>query len=122
MGQDMSMVLGGRLLPKPSTFKKTDSINGVDVTTLGGVLYTDFRDRRRSWDVGWENILYATDHETIMDIWREQITTRTYPMLQFDAESIYVPVKIDISSQSLKYNGTLVQSFTITLTEANPIS
>ena len=38
MGQDMSMVLGGRLLPKPSTFKKTDSINGVDVTTLGGAV------------------------------------------------------------------------------------
>lgn len=120
--RDMAMVLGGRLLPKPSTFLKKEDINGVDVRTLGGVLYTDFRDRNRSWTVGWKNILYDTDHQTITDIWLEQLDTRTYPMLQFDSEGIYVPVKIDISEQKIRYNGTLIQDFTITLTERNPIS
>lgn len=120
--RDMAMVLGGRLVPKPSTFNKIETINGVDVTTLGGVLYTDFRDIKRVWEVGWDNILYDTDHQTLIDIWREQISTRTYPMLQFDSEGIYLPVKIDISPQNIKHNGTLIEGFTVTLTEQNPIS
>lgn len=120
--RDMAMVLGGRLVPKPSKFVKTETINGVDITTLGGVLYTDFRDIKRVWEVSWDNILYDTDHLTLMAVWRNQISTRTYPMLQFASESLYVPVKMDISPQDIKYNGTLIQSFTITLTEQNPIS
>lgn len=120
--RNMAMVLGGRLVPKPSTFKKIETINGIDVTTLGGVLYTDFRDMKRVWEVGWTNILYDTDHLTLMTIWREQISTRTYPMLQFESEGIYLPVKIDISEQNIRHNGTLIESFTVTLTEANPIS
>lgn len=122
MAQDMAMVLGGRLIPKPSGFLKTETINGVDVTTLGGVLYTDFRDRKRVWQVSWDNILYGTDMQTILDVWEQQLATRTYPMLQFDAENLYVPVKVDISEQKIRYNGTVVEQFSITLTEQNPIS
>lgn len=122
MVRNMAIVLGGQLLPKPSGFKKIEGTNSVDVRTLGGVIYTDFRDRNRSWEVSWDKILYDTDHQTIMQIWRDQTSNRRYPMLQFDSENVYAPVKVDISEQTLKYNGTLVESFTITLTEQNPIS
>lgn len=122
MARDMAMVLGGILLPKPNTFNRIDDAGSTDVLTLGRVLYTDYRDRRRTWVVGWKNLLYESDFTSIETLYHNQISSGSYPMLQFDAYGIYCPVKLDISPQNIALNGTLVQSFTITLTEKNPVS
>lgn len=122
MSKDMAMVLGGRLLPKPSTFKRTLIPNETDITTLGGTLYTDFVNNRREWEVGWKLILEDTDYDTIQELYLEQYENQTYHILQFDAYGIYTPVKMNISAQKIKYNGTLIEAFTITLKEQYAIS
>lgn len=122
MGKDMAMILGGRLLPKPSTFKRTLIPNETDITTLGGTLFTDFVNNRREWEVGWKLILEDTDYDTIQDLYLEQYENQTYHLLQFDAYGIYTPVKMNISAQKIKHNGTLIEAFTITLKEQYAIS
>jgi hypothetical protein len=119
---DMVMFLGGRTVPKPSTFKLVNDSGATDVLTLAGVLYTDFRDRRRSWTVGWKNVLYQTDVQTIVEIWEEQFTNNAYPILDFPAEGVYAPVKMEISDLNIKYNGVLAENFSVTLIEQNPVS
>lgn len=122
MARDMAMVLGGVLLPKPNTFVLEDDDGGTDILTLGRVLYTDFRDRRRTWTVGWENLLYENDFESIQTLYHNQVSSGSYPVLQFDAYGIYAPVKIKINPQRIALNGTLVKNFVVTLIEKNPVS
>lgn len=122
MVRDMAIVLGGYSLPKPSRFKKIETLNGTDIKTLGGVVYTDFVSYSRQWVIGWDNILYERDIATIKTIWDNQRLNRVYPMLQFNSENLYVSAKIDISEQDIRYNGTVVEAFEITLTERNPLS
>lgn len=117
----MQIILGGVQLPKFKTFKRTDVPNEADVTTLGGNLYTDFINQRREWVVGWD-LMTSEDHDTVMALYRRQYQTEQYLMLQINAYGIYVPVKMNISTQNIKYNGSLVESFSITLKEQYAIS
>jgi len=119
---DMRLVIGGQLIPKPSTFVRIESPNAIDVRTLGNVLYTDFINRSRSWQIGWKNILEETDLQIIKDLVSDQFQTGVYPMMQFDQYDLYCQVKIDISQEKIKYNGVLVENFTMTLTEKDPIT
>lgn len=119
---DMAMILGGRVLPYPKDFRRIISPNETDVRTLGGGIYTDFINFNRGWRVSWEN-LKAEDFQIIYDLWEDQYTTHTYKMLQFDAYGIYAPVKINISEeQAIKYNGSIIQNFSITLIEQFAVS
>lgn len=119
--KDMQIILGGVQLPKFKTFKRVDTPNEADVMTLGGNLYTDFINQRREWQIGWE-LLTSEDHDTIMAIYRRQYQNESYHMLQINAYGIYVPVKMNISTQNIKYNGSLIENFSVTLKEQYAIS
>lgn len=123
MSKDMTMILGGRTVPLPSTFKRIYEPNETDLVTLGGTLNTDFINNRRGWQVGWKLILEDTDYQTLQDIYFEQYENEAYPLLTFPAYGLVdVPCKINISDQNIKFNGTLIESFTITLKEQYAIS
>jgi len=119
--KDMEIILGGVVLPKFKTFKRTDTPNEADVVTLGGNLYTDFINQRREWAVGWDK-LKSEDHDIIMALYRRQYQTEQYLMLQINAYGIYAPVKMNISSQNIRFNGSIIEAFSITLREQHAIS
>lgn len=122
MSKEMTMLLGGVVLPKPSTFERSLIPNESDITTLGGTMYTDFVNNRREWVVGWKNILEDGDYEKIQTLYLRQYEEQVYHHLYFGAYDIYTPVKMNISKQKIKYNGTLIEAFTITLKEQYAIS
>lgn len=119
---DMSMYVGGVKLRYPSSFQRNDSGNETTVETLGGQIYTDFRDRKRSWVVGWAN-MFLEDMEALRDVWASQYSSPySYISFVFPAEGISVVAKLDISVQKPKHNGVIVENFSITLTEQHPVS
>ena len=118
----MAMVLGGQLLPKPTTFKRIVDTNETDRVTLGGTLYTDFINTRRSWEVSWK-LLKASDYTIINNLFYGQYSNESYYYLQFNAYSLYVPVKIEIDkNQNIRYNGGFYEGFKIILKEQYAIS
>lgn len=119
--KDMAMILGGRVLPKPSSFLKIIQPNETDNVTLGGNLYTDFMNYRRAWQVGWKNIK-EEDMSLIETLFQEQYELAIYHTLQFDAYDLYVPVKMEVSNQNIRYNGSLIENFNIVLKEQFAIS
>lgn len=118
---DMTMFLGGKTLPRPSTFKRLIQPNETDITTLGGTLYTDFINNRRVWVIGWK-LLTEEDFNIIYALYQRQYSQALYLDFQFDAYSIYSKVKINITDQEIKYNGNLIANFSITLKEQVPFS
>ena len=123
MSKDMTIVIGGVTLPKPSTFKRSYIPNETDIETLGGGLYTDFINNRREWVIGWKNLLEDTDFEAIKSLYFDQYQNETYPLMTFEAYSIEdVPVKMNIAEQNIKLNGTIVENFLITIKEQYAIS
>lgn len=119
---DMAMILGGVLVPYPSNFNKIINPNETNNITLGGRLSTDFINTRRAWRVTWKNMT-RENYQIIYNIWAAQYTNFRYTTLQFNAYNIYCPVKIDIMPEhEIKYNGSLISSFYIILSEQEPIS
>lgn len=119
----MRIVLGGRTLPKPNTFKRIQTPTETDVVTLGGSLYTDFISRRQAWQCGWK-LITEEQMQIIQDLFEEQYTdpTGAYHLLQFDAYDIYAPVKLEITDQQIKYNGALIENFSIVLKQQYAVS
>lgn len=118
---DMRIVLGGVQLPRPTSFKRIYKPNETDNFTLGGKMYTDFININRAWEVGWENMTNE-DFSIVDALYFRQYSEYTYHMLQFDAYSLYIPVKMEISDQGIKYNGSLIENVKIILREQNAIS
>ena len=119
--KDMALIIGGRLIPRPSTFKKITDANETDRRTLGGELFTDFINLNRSWQIGWE-LITAEDFATIQALYTEQYQNETYHIMQFDAYNIYGPVKLEISEENIKWNGSVLQNFTMIIKEQHAIS
>jgi hypothetical protein len=88
--------------------------NETNIRTLGGNLYTDFRNNLRSWTVSWENIK-ASDYQVILALYEKQYSDRTYLIVNIDGEN--VPAKIEISDQDLRYNKTILESFSVNIKE-----
>lgn len=118
---DMTFSLGGTTVPRPTTFVRKDDGNYKARRTLQGVLYVDFRERLRSWTIGWNLILVDSDFSTLKTMWEQQFITRTFPQLVFPEYGVDTPVFMEISDQPIRYNGVLIESFTMTLTEQYPV-
>lgn len=118
---NMTVYLGGIKIPRPNKFKRTDAPNKTDIVTLGNNIYTDFVNLSRTWEIGWENMLYA-DYDAIRTIYYTQFTTSVYPYFTFNAYGIYTQVCMDISPAQLALNGVLIPSFTMNLREATAVS
>lgn len=117
----MIVYLGGIVIPKPTTFVKLDTPNETENITAGGTLYADFRNNRRTWTMGWK-LLKSEDYDRIYTLYKAQYTNHQFYYLQFPAYSLYVPVKINISQENIRYNGGFYENFSITLKEKYPFS
>lgn len=119
--KDMTIILGGKVLPKYSRLTRRIIPNEADNITLGGNLFTDFRNYRRSWVISWDK-LKASDFDIINEIYLAQFENNSYTTVQIDEYSIYAAVKVGINDQNIKWNGEIYENFTITLNEQYAIS
>lgn len=119
---DMTIILGGQVIPKPTGFKRIIERNETDRRTLGGSLHTDFISRLRSWELTWDAIK-VEDYDTINTLFENQYVNQTYYAFQFDAYSIYTTAKIEVKEdQNIKYNNSIIENFSIILKEQYAIS
>lgn len=116
MPNDMTILLGGETIPYPTTFKRIIEPNETDNRTLGGTLYTDFINNRRSWIIGWK-YLKEEDFNIIYDLYMAQYQNEEYHNLIFAHYDINCLVKMNISEQNIKYNGVLIENLTMILKE-----
>lgn len=114
--QDMQIVLGGVELPKFTKIKRLIEPNETDKFTLGGTMFTYFKNNRRSWILNWK-LLTEEDFTAIYDLYIAQYNNAVYHPLQINAYNVYVPVKMEISEQDIRYNGGFVENFNLTLKE-----
>lgn len=117
----MKIIIGGIVIPKPSTFKRIIDPNETDRRTLAGNLYTDFINNTRSWVIGWK-LMTREDYQIIYNLYLAQYQRSIYHILQFNAYSLYVPIKMNITEQNIKWNGALIEDFSMILKEQLPFS
>lgn len=116
-----TMYLGGLRLPNYATLKEITEPNVAKNVTLDGSLYVDFYNNRRKWEISWK-LLKAAEYDAIRAKYNLQFSSQT--MLQFvvDPLGLFVPVFISINEKNIKWNGQLIEGFTITLEEQYAIS
>lgn len=116
-----TMYLGGLQLPNYATLKEVTQPNLSKNVTLDGSLYVDFYNNRRVWEISWK-YLKPAEYNAIRAKYDLQFTSQT--MLQFivDPLGLFVPVFISINEKNIKWNGQLIEGFTITLEEQYAIS
>jgi len=116
-----TMYLDGLQLPNYATLKEITQPNIAKNITLDGSLYVDFYNNRRVWEISWK-YLKAAEYDALRAKYNLQFSSQT--MLQFvvDPLGLFVPVFISINEKNIKWNGQLIEGFTITLEEQYAIS
>lgn len=116
-----TMYLGGVELPNYATLRELTQPNVAKNYALDGQLHVDFYNYRRSWEISWK-LLKASEYDAIRALYDLQFSSQT--MLQFvvDPLGLFVPVFISINEKNIKWNGQLIEGFTITLEEQYAIS
>lgn len=113
---DMSIYINGQRLANYSNCTRDYKANETVNETLGGTLYTDFLNIRRSWVISWDNLMRA-DYDIIYAFYLWRFQRYTFPILRVPAFGINAPVLLDISPQKLKYNAVIIKDFTLNVTE-----
>lgn len=116
-----TMYLDTLRLPDYGELKEVTQPNVAKNITLDGSLYVDFYNNRRSWQISWK-YLKPSEYDAIRAKYDKQFTNQT--MLQFavDPLGLFVPVFISINDKNIKWNGQLIEGFSITLEEQYAIS
>lgn len=118
---DMSLYINNTLLPYPSDFTRVFKPNDQTNQDLSGDINTRFLNNQRSWKLVWSNLKKA-DYQIIQNLYLQQYAAAAFPVMQFDAYSLYVPVKLEMSDHDIKYNGEIIGNLTLILKEKYPIS
>jgi hypothetical protein len=113
--------LNGLLMPKELTLKLKTVRNDVDVKTLEGRLYTDFRDGSEEWEIGFGNIRREV-WQNLKNIYNSQYLSKEYPLFVYPKYFVSYRVKIEISDEPYFLNGVLVNSPSVTLKRQDPVS
>lgn len=122
MSEKLTIILGGLTLPDQVQLIETTTPKEADIVTLNNSLYTDFTGGfRRSWAVA-QLPLCRDDFDAIYTVYRSQYINGMYVPLVCDALGINIVVKMNISTQDIKWNGDQVDNFSMTLQEAYAIS
>jgi len=112
----MSIYINGQKLANYSNCTRDYKAHETVNETLGGTLYTDFLNIRRSWVISWDNLM-RSDFDVIYNYYLWRFTYHTFPILQIPAFGINAPVLLDISAQQLKYNAVIIKDFKLNVTE-----
>lgn len=113
--------LGGVALPFYAEITDTTEPNLSKNVSLDGTLNIDFYNNRRSWTIKW-NYLTAAEHDTIRTLYDNQFLSSTLPTFWIPSVNLVVPVFINIVDKNIKWNGKMVEGFSIVLEEGTGIS
>lgn len=116
-----TLYLDGLLLPDYGSLREITQPNVSKNTTLNGELYVDFYNNRRAWEIRW-NYLTVAQYEAIRAKYDKQFTDQAMQMFIVNNLNLFVPVYININDKNIKWNGQLIEGFTITLEEQYAIS
>lgn len=116
-----TLYLDGLLLPDYGSLREITQPNVSKNTTLNGELYVDFYNNRRAWEIRW-NYLTVAQYEAIRAKYDKQFADQEMQMFIVNNLDIFVPVYININDKNIKWNGQLIEGFTITLEEQYAIS
>ena len=116
------IILDGVELPVPTTMTENPTPLETTNQTLDGTIYTDFINIHRSWDVTWASLCEA-DYDTIRGIFDSQYSLKSYPLLTISYYGVIsLPVKLDINSREIFWDGNMIKGIQIKLTEQYSIS
>lgn len=118
---DTTIRIGGIELSKYASIKDTLVPNWTILETMGGARRVDYVSVGRTWNIGW-SLMYEEDHAVVRSLFLEQFTDDFVAhQFEFEAEGIDVPVILVVSERDLKYNATMVNGFTLTVMEIDPV-
>ena len=113
--------LAGVALPLYANITDTTKPNLSKNLTLDGTLAIDFYNNRRTWTIKW-NYLTAAEHDAIRALYDNQFVSASLPTFWIPSVNLAVPVFINIVDKNIKWNGKMVENFTIVLEESYGIS
>ena len=113
--------LGGVVLPLYAEITDTTEPNLSKNISLDGTLNIDFYNTRRSWTIKW-NYLTAAEHDSIRALYDNQFLSSSLYTFWIPSVDLAVPVFINIKDKDIKWNGKMVEDFTIVLEEGYGIS
>lgn len=110
--------INGTPLPLYASIKDTTEPNLSKNYSLDGTLTVDYVNNRRRWEVSW-NYLTAAEHDTIRALYDNQFAANNFsmPTLWIPSVNLAVNVLISIADKNIKWNGKMVEDFTIILEE-----
>jgi hypothetical protein len=88
--------------------------NATDIETLDQTNYTDFISHKPKWEINFGRLSEA-EFDSLMDIYRNQFVTGTYPQFVLPYYSIDTPVRMYVSDMLPRKDGCDIMDFTITL-------
>jgi len=118
---NVPVYLGGVALPLYASIVDTTEPNLSKNLTLDGTLVIDYYNNRRSWTITW-NYLTAAQHDSIRVLYDNQFLSNVMPTFWIPSVNLAVPVFINIVDKDIKWNGSMVENFTIVLQEGYGIS
>lgn len=117
----VTMYLDNYLLPDYGELKEISDPNAAKNYTLDGTLYVDFMNYRRTWQIKW-NYLKIDEYDLIRGKYDKQFSDQNMLTFAIIDLGLSTPVFININEKNIKFNGQLVEGFTITLEEQSAVS
>ena len=118
---NVPVYLGGGALALYEEITDTTEPNLSKNVSLDGTLNIDFYNTRRSWAIKW-NYLTAAEHDSIRALYDNQFLSSSLYTFWIPSVDLAVPVFINIRDKKIKWDGKMVEDFTIVLEEGYGIS
>lgn len=119
----MKLYLGAQTLPEYANdgFKEITEPNTAKNVALDGTLYVDFYNNRRKWEIRWDYLTPA-EYASIRALYDAQFANEAFTYFGVPALGINVPVYINVVDTNRKWDGRLIQGFSIVLEEQYAVS
>ena len=89
--------------------------------TLDGSLHVDYVNYRRGWKVSWK-YLTSAEYDSIRAKFNSQFADEVFHNFGIPEYSINAPVYMKIDDKNIKWNGSIVENFSIELIEQDAVS
>lgn len=103
-------------------FKEQPAANTIKNISLNGTLWVDVINQRRGWTIAFP-LLKTADYTTIRTLYDNQFkASGGFINLSVPQLGLSTYVWMDVNEKYLRFNGSLVQGFIVTLAEQYAIS
>ena len=113
--------LNGTALPLYSDISERIDSNMSKIYSLDGTLTVDYLNNRRAWEIKWDYITTA-QYDIIRGIYDRQFTVGNRPIFYVPSIPFAVNVLVQIPQKNIRWNGGMVENFSIVLEEFFAVS